>query len=57
MLALHPFFGRPLLLLPETSNPSDFAQTRLRSRLKQWQTHSVFYFPGKCQHILRAPPS
>ena len=34
MLSLHLFFGRPLLLLPETSSLSDFTQMWLGSRLK-----------------------
>ena len=39
MLSLHLFFGRPLLLVHETSSLSDFAQMWLGSRLKQWPTH------------------
>ena len=35
MLSLHLFFGRPLLLVPETSSLGDFAQTWLGSCLKQ----------------------
>ena len=34
MLSLHLFFDRPLLLLPETSSLSDFAQMCFGSRLK-----------------------
>ena len=34
MLSLHPFFGRPLLLLPEISSLSDFVQMWLGFRLK-----------------------
>ena len=55
MLSLHLFFGRPLLLLPETSSLCDFTQMWLNSRLKQWPTH--FCFIGKFQQVLRAPPS
>ena len=43
-LSLHLFFGRPLLLLPETSSLSDFAQMWLRSRLKQWPNHFRLLF-------------
>ena len=43
-LSLHLFFGRPLLLLPETSSRSDFAQMWLRSRLKQWPNHFSLLF-------------
>ena len=39
MLSLHLFFVRPLLLLPETSRLSDFAQMWLRFRLKQRPNH------------------
>ena len=38
-VSLHLFFGQPLLLLPETSSLSDFAQMWLCSRLKQWPNH------------------
>ena len=55
MLSLNLFFGRPLLLLPETSSLSDFTQMWLRSRLKQWPNH--FCFLGKFQQVLRPPPS
>ena len=43
-LSLHLFFGRPRLLLPETSSFSDFAQTCLLSRLKQWPYHFSILF-------------
>ena len=43
-LSIHLFFGRPLLLLPETSSLSDFAQMWLRSRLKQWPNHFSLLF-------------
>ena len=42
MLSLHLFFGRPLLLLPETSSRNDFAQMWLGSRLKQWPISLLF---------------
>ena len=57
MLSLHLFFGRPLLLLPETSSLSDFVQMWLGSRLKQSSNHFVFCFLGKFQQVSRAPPS
>ena len=44
MLSLHLFFGRPRLLLPETSSLSDFAQMWLGSRLKQWPNHFSLLF-------------
>ena len=47
MLPLHLFFGRPLLLLPETSCLSDFTQMWLRSRLKQWPNHFSLLFSKK----------
>ena len=48
VLPLHLFFGRPLLLLPETSSFSDFAHIRwLRSRLKQWPNHFSLLFSRK----------
>ena len=37
-------FGRPRLLLPETSSLSVFAQMWLRSRLKQWPNHFSLLF-------------
>ena len=43
-LFLHLFFGRPRLLLPETSSFSDFAQMCLLSRLKQWPYHFSLLF-------------
>ena len=47
MLSLHLFFGRPLLLLPETSSHNDFAHAWLGSRLKQWPTNFSLSFFGK----------
>ena len=47
MLSLHLFFGRPLLLLPETSSHNDFAHAWLGSRLKQWPTNFSLLFFGK----------
>ena len=47
MLFLHLFSGRPLLLLPETSSLSDFAQMWLGSRLKQWPNHFSLLFSRK----------
>ena len=47
MLSLHLFFSWPLLLLPETSSLSDFAQMWLRSRLKQWPNHFSLLFSRK----------
>ena len=44
ILSLHHFFGRPLLLLAETSSLSDFAQLWLASRLKQWPNHFSLLF-------------
>ena len=44
MLSFHLFFGRPRLLLPETSSLSDFAQMLLLSRLKQWPNHFSLLF-------------
>ena len=44
MLSLRLFFGRSLLLLPETSRLSDFAQIGLGSRLKQWPNHLSILF-------------
>ena len=46
-LSLHLFFGRPRLLLPETSSLSDFAQMWLRSRLMQWPNHVSLLFSRK----------
>ena len=47
MLSLHLFFGRPLLLLPDTSGLSDFAQMWLCSRPKQWPNHFCCLFSRK----------
>ena len=47
MLSLHLFFGRPRLLLPETSSLSDFAQMWLGSRLKHWPNHFSLLFSRK----------
>ena len=48
MLSLHLFFGRLLLLLlPETSGRSDFAQMWLGSCLKQWPNHFSLSFSRK----------
>ena len=47
ILSLHLFFGRPLLLLPETSSLSDFAHIWLCSRLKQWPNHFSLLFSRK----------
>ena len=47
MLSLHHFFGRPLLLLPETSSRNDFAHMWLGSRLKQWTNHFSLLFSRK----------
>ena len=44
MLSLHLFFGRPLLLLPETASLSDFIQIWLGSRLKLWPNHFSLVF-------------
>ena len=52
MLSLHLFFGRPRLLLPETSRLSDFAQMWLHSRLKQWPNHFGLLFSRKVSTIL-----
>ena len=43
-LSLHLFFGRPRLLLPQTSSFSDFAHMCLLSRLKQWPYHFSILF-------------
>ena len=42
-VVLHLFFGRPLLLLPETSSLGDFAQMWLYSGLKQWPNPGKFH--------------
>ena len=47
MLSIHLFFGRPLLLLPESYSLSDLAQMWLRSRLKQWPNHFTLLFSRK----------
>ena len=47
MLSLHLFLGRPLLLLPQTSSSSDFAQMWSCSRLKQWTNHFSLLFSRK----------
>ena len=47
MLSLHLFFGRPLLLLPETSSLSEFAHMWLYYRLKQWPIHFSLLFSRK----------
>ena len=47
ILSLHLFFGRPLVLLPETSSLSDFAQMWVGSRLKQWPNHFSLLFSRK----------
>ena len=47
MLSLHLFFRCPLLLLPETSSLSNFAQMWLRSRVKQWPNHFSLLFSSK----------
>ena len=47
MLSLHLFFGRPLVLLLETSSLSDFAQMWVGSRLKQWPNHFSLLFSRK----------
>ena len=47
MLSLHLFFGRPLLLLPETFSLSDFARIWLHSNLKQWPNHFSLLFSRK----------
>ena len=44
ILSLHPFLGRPLFLLPETSSLSDFSQMWLCSCLKQWPNHFSLLF-------------
>ena len=44
MLSLHILFGRPLLLLQETSSRNNFAQMWLGSRLKQWPNHFRLLF-------------
>ena len=54
MLSLHLFYGRPLLLLPETSSRSDFAQLWLGSRLKQWPNHFSILFSRKASTFLSA---
>ena len=40
-------FCRPLLLLPEMSSRTDFAQMWLCSRLKQWPNHFSLLFSRK----------
>ena len=59
MLSLDIFFGRPLILLPETSSLSDFAPMWLGSRLKQWLNHFSLLFSRKMStcFILCTPPS
>ena len=47
ILSLHLFFGRPLVVLPETSSLSDFAQMWVGSRLKQWPNHFSLLFSRK----------
>ena len=47
VLSLHLFFGRPLLLLPENSSLSDFAQMWLPFCLKQWPNHFSHLFSRK----------
>ena len=47
MLSLRLFSGRLLLLLPETSSRSDFAQMWFDSRLKQWPDHFSILFSRK----------
>ena len=50
-LSLHLFFDRPLLLLPETSSLSDFAQMWFAS--SSGQTTLVFCFPGNACTIIQ----
>ena len=44
MLSLHLFFGRPLLLLPETYSFSDFAHMWVCSRIMQWPNPFIGVF-------------
>ena len=47
VLSLHLFFGRLLLLHPESSSLSDFAHMWLYSRIKQWPYHFSLLFSWK----------